>query len=232
MSINKKASLSMLADQRDLTQAILTMRQEQQQTDMGNESIRQESPTSGQEIELSRSSISKTEPNSSPRWSPYSLPRRAEPQAPGVAGPPGYKFPMLRPYLLKLKVLDLDDTVEISWDLQADIHSPEMVSKVLAEVEGNGILSFLPLTSNLLPREVRALDEALSKAGPESSLVSLTKMVWDIRLGEIKIQDVPGLRSIVRTWGFQEISPQNCSRIPIPAHTAAKVSEQRTFQPY
>lgn len=47
-----------------------------------------------------------------------------------------------------------------------------MVSKVLAEVEGNGILSFSPLASNLLPREVRALDEALSKAGPESSLVS------------------------------------------------------------
>lgn len=111
LSINKKASLSMLADQRDLTQAILAMRQEQQQTDMGNESIRQESPTSGQEIELSRSSISKTEPNSSPRWSPYSLPRRAEPQAPGGAGPPGYKVPMLRPYLLKLKVLNLDDTI-------------------------------------------------------------------------------------------------------------------------
>lgn len=36
----------MIADQRDLTQAILAMRQEQQQTDMGNESIQQESPTS------------------------------------------------------------------------------------------------------------------------------------------------------------------------------------------
>lgn len=39
-----KASLSMLADQKDLTQAILAMRQEQQQTNMGNESIRQEAP--------------------------------------------------------------------------------------------------------------------------------------------------------------------------------------------
>ena len=222
----------MVADQRGLTQAILAMRQEQQQTDMGKETIRQESPTSGQEIELRRSSIAKTEPNFSPRCGPYSLPRRAEPQAPGVAGPPGYEVPMLRPYLLTLKVLDLDDTVKISWDLQADIHSPDMVSKALAEFEGNGMLSFSPLASNLLPREVRALDEALSKAGPESSLVSLTKRVWDIRLGKMKIQDVPGLRFIVRTWGFQEISPQNCSRIPIPAHTATKFSEQRTFQPY
>lgn len=134
--------------------------------------------------------------------------------------------------LLKPKALDLDDTVEISWDLQADIHSPEMVSKILADVEGNGIRSLSPLASNLLPRVVRALDEALPKAGPESSLVSLIKRIWDIRLGKMKIQQVPGLQFIVKTWRFQEISPQNCSRIPIPVHTATKVSEQRTFQPY
>lgn len=34
-------------------------------------------------------------------------------------------------------------------------------------------------------------------------------MVWDIRLGEMNIQDVPGLRFIVRTWGIsRDISPK------------------------
>lgn len=144
--------------------------------------------------------------------------------------PPGYKVPMLRPYLLKPKVLDLDDTVEISWDLQADTHSPEMVSKTLADVEGNGIRSFSPLVSNLLPREVRALDEALSKAGPESSLVSLIKRLWDIRLGKMKIQQVPGLQFIVKDMEIsRDISPKLLANTNPPSTPPQRFQSSEPF---
>ncbi|MCJ1346801.1 hypothetical protein MMC31_005019, partial [Peltigera leucophlebia] len=97
--------------------------------------------------------------------------------------------------LVKSKALDLDDTVETSWHLQADIHSPGLQSGALAEFEGNDILSFSPLASNSLSREASALDEALSDAGPKSSLSS-EKMAWDIRLRKKEIQEVPDLRFI------------------------------------
>lgn len=106
-----------------------------------------------------------------------------------------------------------------------------MQSKALAGVDDGGLWSSSLLASNLLPREARAIDEALSEAGPESSLLSLKKRAWVIRLGTIKIQEVPGLRFIVRTWRFQEEISIRGSRaypqdIADPAHIAARDVKQ------